>query len=257
MRARATRPVQVLVTVAAAVLAGVVAPGLAGTAAAVSGPAFVQAGTAHALRVASLAVTPTAALGTGNRLVVEVGVWNAAHSTASGVTDAAGDAFTELTHFTAADGTEESVWSAPVTAGAGTRPAVTARVPSAADIGLAVLEYSGLSTVADATVVDQQAHTVGLTGSAAATVTSGATPATTADNELALGFYADSGFGDTLTAGSGWTGRAGIGPVGDVELLVEDQQVALGAKPNASVGTGKATYWLMATLVLKGGVTGP
>ena len=68
---------------------------------------------------------------------------------------------------------------------------------------MAVLEYSGLSTVADATVVDQTAHGRGKTGTGAATVSSGATPATTAANELALGFYADSGFGDTLTAGRG------------------------------------------------------
>ena len=43
---------------------------------------------------------------------------------------------------------------------------------------------------------------------------------------MALGFYADSGFADTLTAGAGFTGRATIAPAGDMELLVEDQLVA-------------------------------
>ena len=37
-------------------------------------------------------------------------------------------------------------------------------------------------------------------------------PPTTTSNELAVGFYVDSGFSDTLTAGSGFTGRASIFP---------------------------------------------
>ncbi len=57
-----------------------------------------------------------------------------------------------------------SVWSAPVTAGGGTRPAITVTPSSAADVGVGVLEYSGLSSVADATVVDQMSHATGLTG---------------------------------------------------------------------------------------------
>ena len=46
--------------------------------------------------------------------------------------------------------------------------------------------------------------------------TSGATPATTAADELALGFYGDSGFGATPTAPApGWSGqRVNICPVG-------------------------------------------
>jgi hypothetical protein len=45
---------------------------------------------------------------------------------------------------------------------------------------------------------------------AAATVSSGATPPTTAPSELALGFYADSGFGDTLTPAAGFTQRVNV-----------------------------------------------
>ena len=125
MAARARRRV---LRAAAAALLAVGASGLAAQApaAAAVGAAFVQAATAHTPTVSSLAVTPASPLGTGDRLVVEVGVWSSAHATASAVTDAAGDTFTELTHFIASDGTEESVWTAPVTAGAGTKPAVTA-----------------------------------------------------------------------------------------------------------------------------------
>ena len=224
--------------------------------AAASGPVFVQGVSGHASGVKSVAVTPSSAVVAGDRLVVEVGVWNSASATASKVTDSAGNAYVELTHFAAGDHTEMSVWSAPVTAGGGTRPAITVTPSSAADVGVAVLEYSGLSSVADATVVDQMSHATGLTGGAAS-VASGATPATTAGNELALGFYADSGFGDVLAAGSRWTSRVNVSPTGDMEFVAEDQVVGAGATPNATVSTGAGTYWLMATLVLKAGSSAP
>lgn len=74
---------------------------------------------------------------------MEVGGFSAAHATAKSVTDSAGDAFTELLHFTGSDGAEESVWTAPISHGA-TRPSITVTPTAAADTGLAALEYSGL-----------------------------------------------------------------------------------------------------------------
>jgi hypothetical protein len=198
----------------------------------------------------SLGVTPGSAVTTGDRMMVEVGVWNSSGATASAVTDSAGNTYTELTHFKASDQTEMSVWTAPITAGGGTKPTITAKVTSTADIGVAAVEYSGLSTAAGPAAVDVQAHATGTTA-AAATVSSGATPATTGSNELAIGFYADSGFGDTLTPGAGYTSRVNVAPTGDMELLVEDQAVGQGATPAATAGTGAITPWLMATLVLK------
>ena len=226
------------------------APSNAVTPSTVVTPSFVQqvSGRGHA---GSLAVTPGSAVTTGDRIVVEVGVWSSGHATASGVTDAAGNTYTELTHFTAPDGTEMSVWTAPVTAGGGTKPAITAKTTATADIGVAAAEYSGLSTAAGATILDVQAHAAG-SSAGAGTISSGATPATTAAGELAIGFYADSGFGDTLTPGSGFTGRVNVSPTSDMELLIEDQQVAAqGATPAATVTTSAKTTWLMATLVLK------
>ena len=114
---------------------------------------------------------------------------------------------------------------------------------------MAAVEYAGLSTAAGAAVLDVQAHATGTTGGAA-TVSSGATPAATGSGELAIGFYADSGFGDTLTAGTGYAARVNLAPTPDMELLVEDQAVGQGATPAATVGTGASTNWLMATLVL-------
>ena len=236
--------------VAALVLVAIPAVGLAnGQNASAASPSFVQQVSGHG-HGGSLGVTPGSAVAAGDRVVVEVGVWNGSGGTASGVTDSAGNIYTELTHFTAPDGTEMSVWSAPVTAGGGTKPVVTARTTSAADIGVAAMEYAGLSTASGTSVLDVQAHATGTT-SGAATVSSGATPAATGGGELAIGFYADSGFGDTLTSGTGYTKRVGLAPTSDMELLAEDQAVAQGATPAATVGTGPGTDWLMATLVLK------
>jgi hypothetical protein len=213
-------------------------------------PAFVQQVSAHKPSVTSLAVTPTTNLTTGNRLVVLVGVWSSGNATAKSVTDAAGNTYTELLHFTAADGTEMSVWTAPITKGGGTKPGITVSPSAKADVGVAALEYSGLSAAAGTGVIDQTAHNTGTTSSAA-TVSSGATPATTAGGELALGFYADSGFDDTVTTGSGFTSRTNVSKTGDIEVVVEDQPTAQGATPNASVVTGANTTWLMSTIVFK------
>jgi hypothetical protein len=232
------------------------APSNAITPGAVTAPAFVQSTATHATSVSTLSVTPTSPISAGNRIVVETGIWSSGSATAKSVTDSAGNTYTELLHFKASDNTEMSVWSAPVTAGGGTKPTITVTPTAKADVGVAALEYSGTSSVADATVMDQSKTGSGKT-SGAATVSSGATPATTAGNELAIGFYADSGFGDTLTSGSGFTQRANVSNTPDMELLAEDQYLpASGATPNASAGTGAGTIWLMASVVLKGGTAG-
>ena len=153
--------------------------------------------------------------------------------------------------FTASDLTEMSIWTAPITQGGGTRPIITATPTGSAVLAIQALEYTGLSAVADASVVDGLATATGTTGTVATTVQSGPTTPTTAAGELAIGFYLDAGFGKTLTAGTGFTRRAGVSPTTDMEFLAEDQIPALAATPNAGVGTGAATTWLMATVVLK------
>jgi hypothetical protein len=79
------------------------------------------------------------------------------------------------------------------------------------------------------------------------------TPATTTPTGLALGFYADSGFGTALTSDPGYRSRVNLSPFGDVDMLVEDAVVTAGATPGASFGTGKNTVWLAATLVFPSG----
>ncbi len=105
-------------------------------------------------------------------------------------------------------------------------------------------------TAAGAGAVDQTAVATGTTASARA-VSSGSTTATTAANELSIGFYADSGFDDTLTGDPGYTSRVNVSPAGDIELFVEDAIVGKGATPAPSVSTGAATIWEMATVVFK------
>ncbi|WP_018682977.1 fibronectin type III domain-containing protein [Actinokineospora enzanensis] len=238
----------------------VVTLGLPGLAAGVT-PAFVQKASARAVATSKAVTLPNAVVA-GNRIVVQVGIWSSGHATAKTVKDAANNTYTKLTAVVAADGTELSVWSAPVVNGGGTKPAITVTPTAKADIGVGVTEYSGLATAADATVVDQQAQATGTT-TVAGVVSSGATPATTAGNGLAIGFYADSGFGQTLAAGSGFTERVNVSPTSDMEFVSADRPVGIGEQPNAGVSTGPGVPWLMATVVFKaadstgGGTNGP
>ncbi|MDQ4502250.1 fibronectin type III domain-containing protein [Sinomonas sp. ASV322] len=216
-------------------------------------PAFIQQASTHVTGAPSTTVSLGQPVRAGNRLVVEVGAWGTASPTTSGVTDSAGNTYTELSHFTASDHTELSVWTAPITGGGGAAVSVTASTTAPADVGVAVLEYSGLSTATGAGAVDVQAHSTGTTGTKAATVASGATTATAASNELAVGFYADSGFGAALAAGSGFASRVNVSGTSDMELMVEDQLVGAGATPSATFSTGAQTIWLAAQVVFRHG----
>jgi hypothetical protein len=172
------------------------------------------------------------------------------------VSDSAGNTYTELTHFKASDNTELSVWSAPIAAGGGTRPTITVTGSSKADIGATALEYSGLSIAAGSGVVDQLKTATGKT-SGATRVSSGATGASGAPGELAIGFYADSGFGATLAGDSAYMVRTNISPTGDMEFLVQDQVLAAaGTTANPTTATGANIPWLAATLILKTASTG-
>jgi hypothetical protein len=87
---------------------------------------------------------------------VLVGIWSSGGPTAKTVTDSAGNAYTEVLHFKASDGTEMSVWTAPITAGGGTRPAITVTPTATADIGVAASEYAGLSSAGGAAAVESR-----------------------------------------------------------------------------------------------------
>ena len=109
--------------------------------------------------------------------------------------------------------------------------------------------------MATGTGVDTAAHTTGTTAGAG-TVSSGATAATQGGNELAVGMYTDSGVGDTVTAGTGYTQRANVAPTSDIELLQQDQVVPAGSVVASTSGTGASTTWEAAVAVFQPAVTG-
>jgi hypothetical protein len=217
--------------------------------AASAAPAFVQTATKQTAGTNTLALSTASATTRNNRLVVVVGVWNNSAATVSSVTDNAGDTFTNLTAFAASEKTQLSVWTAVVATG-GTAPTITATVSGAADIAVAVSEYSGLSTAAGTGAVDQSATGTGTTGGAGL-VRSAATGPATADGELAIGFYVDSGFNTALTGDPNYATRANLSPNGNMELLTEDTPVSTGGTPAAGVTTGASTTWLMSTIVFR------
>jgi hypothetical protein len=219
------------------------------TPAAVTHPTFVQKKWAYADTSTRLAV----GLGSvthGDRLVVQASVWGDGAS-AGGVTDSAGDHFTQLFSGRAADGTEMSVWTAPITARTGAHPTVTVSPTWKADVGVVALEYAGLSSAPGAGSVDQIVARGGVTGRRGV-VSSGPTGGTTGSGELALGLYADSGWGDTVAAGSGYRARFGLSRSHTMmEQMVEERVVGAGVHAAASVHTGAKTPWMMATIVFR------
>jgi hypothetical protein len=219
-------------------------------------PQFVQKVTGNTATGSSMQLTPGSAITTGNRIVVMAGVWSFGAATISSVNDAAGNTYTKVASVKASEDTELSVWTAPITAGGGTKPAITITATASADIGAAAMEYSGLSAAAGAAAVDQLKTATG-TATAAGFVTSGPTPALTGDNGLAMGFYADSGFNRTLSADPNFTERVNVSPRGDMEFLVEDALPLRGDTPAARVSTGSNTPWTMATVVFKSGTVSP
>ena len=142
------------------------------------------------------------------------------------VTDSTGEVFTNVLDVAASEGTQLSLWTAVVAGGAGTKPTITVTPSASADVGVVAAEYSGLST--DGTGVDLTTTTTGAT-TTGGTVSSGSAGPAAGANELAVGLYADSGYGSTLTAGTGWTQRANISGASDLDLLLQDQVITAGA----------------------------
>ena len=141
-----------------------------------------------------------------------------------------------------------SVWTAPVTTG-GSADTITAKPTSAADMAIIALEYSGLSTVADITAVDQVSHSVGSHHvSGHGPVAPPRRPPRRA-SELAVGFYADSGFGDTLAGGLATRSGPTSPRRATWRCWPKTSRLGGGATPAASAQTGAKTVWLMATVV--------
>jgi hypothetical protein len=219
-------------------------------------PEFVQRVSARSPSAGSLQLTPTSNITLGNRIVVMAGLWNWGGDAISGVTDSAGNTYTRVTGVRAPDQTELSVWTAPITAGGGTRPVITVTAAGAGGIGAAAVEYANLSPAAGTASIDRSVTATGTAGSTGF-VASGPTAAVTGDNALALGFYVDSGFARSLLADPAWTERVNVSPASDMEFVVEELLPIRGDTPNARVSTVANTPWAMATVVFKTGAPQP
>ena len=84
-----------------------------------STPTYVQAATAHTPGASVLSATTSSGVVAGARMIVTVGMWASNGPTAASVIDSAGDTYTEVTHFTAPDKTDESSGRRPSPTGAG------------------------------------------------------------------------------------------------------------------------------------------
>lgn len=215
---------------------------------------FVQGVAARATGATTITATPTTNLTAGNRLIAMVGVEGTSTTTAQSVTDAAGNTYTKVTSFRASDNTEMSIWTAPITAGAGTRPVVTARSSASATMAITVTEYAGLSTAAGTGSVDVFKTA---TGSAvgSGTAQSGATGGTTGVGEVAIGFYLDGGPSRSVSTPSGYTSRVSGVNNSTMEYLIADQTIwPTGTTANAQFSISQfltTMPWLAATVVFK------
>lgn len=217
---------------------------------------FVQGLGARATNAAQITATPASNLTAGNRLVVMVGVKNTSTTTAQSVTDAAGNTYTKVTSTRASDNTEMSIWTAPITAGAGTRPLVTARSSASATMAITVTEYAGLSTAAGTGSVDAFKAASGSAFNSG-TAASGVTTGTTGIGEVAIGFYLDGGPSRTVTTPSGYTSRIAGANNSTMEYAIADQTIwPTGTTANAQFGISQfitTMPWTAATVVFKRG----
>ena len=184
-------------------------------------------------------------------------MWSEKSATTASVTDSAGNSYVELLHFTASDKTEMSIWAAPISAGGGTKPTITVKPSSqgrrrrrgARILGRGERPGSDRRSTAPPSTQARPRRP--------ATVSSGATQPTTGADDLAIGFYLDSGFGDKLAGGSGYTTRANVSPEENIELLAQDAVVPAGSTPNPTFGTGAATTGSPRPSPCKGANPGP
>jgi hypothetical protein len=222
-------------------------------------PAYVQgalanAGSGSGSGAASVSVSLPNPVAANDRLVVGVRVdSNPNAAVVQAVSDSAGNVYTK--HVTATNNrpagfqAEVTVWSAVVSAGAGSRVTVTATSTGSADISIGAAEYSGLSTLSGAGAVDQVAAGGAVAASGPA---SGPTPATTSGNDLAVGFYGDGGSGVLITASAGWTQRFNNSANNQGTIALADQlMVNTGSTSNSQWGNASPNSWAVAEVVFK------
>lgn len=184
----------------------------------------------------SLGVAFASNLTAGNRIIVGICIFGNSGAVISSVTDSAGNTYLkDSPACVLSDGSDVSVWSAPIVFGAATKPTVTAHASLASfKWAMYVNEYA----VSPATSAYLDGTQVNNTSAVASPATSGASsPAPGATGELAFGLFGDTNAQTTITASSGWTlrGTAIADPTGTTaEAAIADQATTAGTGSNAS-----------------------
>ena len=206
-------------------------PGTSGTP-----PAFVQyAGgteTASATSVSGSFPNPTTG---GDLLVAAISEYTGASNLITSVTDTAGNTWTRVASYNSSGHSSDGeVW---YSAGARATTSVTAHAASATSMSLVVQEFSG---VAATSPVDTAAGTSG-TGTAAA---SGSTASSTT-HDLAVGFVAGHGNGESITVTSpGYVTLPQQTSTGSITTVVAGYQVLGSPTSTAFAGSfSTAMYW--------------
>lgn len=193
------------------------------------GPGNRQQSSNYAHNVSSISTTLSSTPSVGDLLIADVQVAEGTATTTS-VTDGS-LVFTERESVTAVspDNTNVTIWTAVVPCG-GAGTTITATPSSSpADMGIAVLEYPGLSGT-----IDGFSSSTGFTTGPMTTVTSG-TGATANAGDTVIGFEADSGWQVNLSADAadGYTQEVNVQNNPVAEFLVEDQVAASTGTYNA------------------------
>ena len=197
-----------------------------------SGSGFRQASSAFAHNVPSISTTLASTPAGGDLLVAEVQVAEGGATTTS-VTDG-NLSFTLQETVTAPspDNTEVTIWTLLVPCGVIPGNTITATASSNSDMGIAVMEYAGLSGAIDG--FGSSSGFASGTNGTTTTVTSGTGAAANA-GDLVLGFEADSGWSVNLGADTsdGYTSRVNVSNNQVAEFLDEDQVAASSGTYNA------------------------
>lgn len=196
-----------------------------------------SATTATANYSTSCALTPGANITLGNRMIVVCQWYTGGVGSANPtISDAAGNVWSLDVFPGSLGGYGLYIWSAPITAGGGTKPVITVAGPASSDFAMTYAEYSGIGSV-DVTVENW------FVPSASATTT--ATAATAAANELVIAGIGNVGSTNTLTDTSGDTTLGLTDLTATAGLLAVERNSGVVGTPQTVTATQSTVqdYW--------------
>jgi hypothetical protein len=199
-------------------------------------PAFVQyAGGTETAAATSLSGTFPVPTTSGDLLVASISEYTGATNPITSVTDTAGNTWTRLAGYNSSGhNSNGEVW---YSAGARATTTVTAHTASAASMSLVVQEFSGVATTSPVDTATGTSAT-GLTAASGSTASSAA-------NDLAVGFVAGHGNAESVTVTApGYVAQPQQTTTGSIATVVAGYQVLSSPTSTAFTGTfPTAMYW--------------